>query len=179
MKNFQRLGTFDPMPLLHQIQLHQELWGAVKVRTAYKGTAHADAEDILIRFNSEDALKMENPLDHLETLWYPTVEILPYAKAVALQQMSRVGGTRLGRVMLTRLQPGGRIQRHKDEGAYPAYYERYHYCLQGGQGNVFSCGGETVEMQSGEVWWFQNLVEHSVANAMQQERIHLIVDIHL
>jgi hypothetical protein len=32
-------------------------------------------------------------------------------------------------------------------------------------------------MRTGEVWWFNNAIEHEVVNNSADDRIHLIVDI--
>jgi hypothetical protein len=44
-------------------------------------------------------------------------------------------------------------------------------------GVTFRCGDEKVHMETGEVWWFQNALEHEVINNSAHERIHLIIDI--
>jgi hypothetical protein len=144
-------------------------------------TPHKEVSDIWIRFNdlksyeeSKDAAKI---LDEHESIWYSAVNDLPSVRTVVFQIMGRVQGIRLGRVLITRLAPGKKIEPHADGGTHAAYYERYHAVLQGLPGSLFRCGDETVNMQTGSVWWFQNAIEHEVINNSCDDRIHLIVDI--
>ena len=91
--------------------------------------------------------------------------------------MARVGGERLGRVMVNKLRPGGRIFAHADTPVHADYWDRYHVVLQSAPGCNFRCGEETVYMPPGRVWWFQNAIEHEVVNNSGDDRIHMIVDI--
>jgi uncharacterized cupin superfamily protein len=49
--------------------------------------------------------------------------------------------------------------------------------LKSGPGCNFRCGDEEVFMRPGDVWWFQNAIEHEVTNNSGDDRLHLIVDI--
>jgi Aspartyl/Asparaginyl beta-hydroxylase len=91
--------------------------------------------------------------------------------------MGKVEGERLGRVMINRLRPGGRVYPHADTPAHADYWDRYHVVLQSGPGCLFRCGDETVQMATGECWWFQNALEHEVTNNSADDRIHLIIDV--
>ena len=79
-------------------------------------------------------------------------------------------------VIITKIAPGDKIYPHADGGAPAEYYERYHVMLQNGPGSVFRAGDETVYMQPGDVWWFDNQQEHEVINN-RDDRITMIVDI--
>lgn len=181
MRYFQILGTFDPVPLLHEVQRHPELWNQNTLRTQHSMTAHAEVDDIWIRFNDVAQYKetgdASSIIDEHESIWYPAVDSLPSVRTVIRQLMDRVNGVRLGRVLITKLAPGKQILPHVDGGSHAAYYERYHAVLQGLPGSLFNCGDETVCMQSGSVWWFQNAVEHSVVNNSADDRIHVVIDI--
>ena len=91
--------------------------------------------------------------------------------------MARVEGERLGRVMVNKLRPGGRIYPHADTPAHAEYWDRYHVVLQSAPGANFRCGDEMVNMQAGGIYWFQNAIEHEVTNNSVDDRIHMIVDI--
>jgi aspartyl/asparaginyl beta-hydroxylase (cupin superfamily) len=84
---------------------------------------------------------------------------------------------RLGRVIMTRLPPGKSIHPHRDEGPVPEFYKRFHLVVQGGDENVFMIEDEVKPMQSGEMWETDVRQMHTVINLMDQDRIHLIVDI--
>lgn len=181
MKNFQFIGTFDPIPLMHQIQRNPQLWDENRLRTTHPLTPHKEVSDIWVRFN--DIAEYEKTgdgtsiIDGHESKWYPSVDRLPAVREVIFPLMARVQGIRLGRVLVTKLAPGRRIDPHVDSGEHAAYYERYHCVLQGLPGSLFHCGEETLAMPSGSIFWFDNKVEHSVQNNSADDRLHLIVDI--
>lgn len=179
MKNFQLITTFDPQLLLHQIQKKPDLWNENTLRTSHPMTPHKQVDDIWIRFNdlSEYEEKVERVIDEHESIWYPATYELPAVRPIVFGLMARVEGERLGRVLITRLAPGKRIDPHEDGGSHAAYYERYHCVLQSFPGSIFRCGQEQVQMRAGEVWWFNNAIEHEVINNSADDRIHLIVDI--
>jgi len=75
------------------------------------------------------------------------------------------------------------IEYAKPEEVFPdkirpaEFYDRYHIVLKSSPGTIFRCGDEQVYMAMGEVWWFNNLIEHEVLNNSIDDRIHLVVDI--
>lgn len=102
---------------------------------------------------------------------------LPAARKMVMALMTSVEGERLGRVMINRIRSGGRIFPHADTPAHAQYYSRYHFVLQSTPGCIFRCGNETIQMQAGECWYFNNQLEHEAQNNGSQDRIHMIVDI--
>lgn len=161
--------------LMEQIARHPELWDANKTRTTFEGTPHADVSDILLRFGK---LAGDGIGDDLEAIDLPAMTTLRNARQIALGVMQLVGGTRLGRVVVTKLEPGKKILPHADvRGAYASYYTRYHVVLLGLPGSLFTCGDETVSMLTGEVWWFSAKDEHSLANNSKDDRVHMLVDV--
>src|SRR5262249_62035301 len=89
----------------------------------------------------------------------------------------QVEGGRLGRGMLNKIRPGGRIYPHADTPEHAQYWDRFHYVIASAPGVLFRCGNEQVQMSTGQVWWFQNLLEHEVVNNSAVDRIHLVIDI--
>lgn len=178
MRNFAKVTEgADVVPLLLAVARQPQLWNQNTLRTKHPGTAHAEVDDILLRFNvipDDDASPV---VDDTECINYPALALLPQARPLIFGLMARVEGERLGRCMITRLKPGGRIYPHEDMGAPAAYYERYHVVLLSAPGCVFRAGDEKVCMKTGDVWWFDNRQDHEVYNNSQEDRIHLIVDI--
>lgn len=191
MQNFFKVAQgFNPWPLLHAVQTQQELWNKYPVRTAHEMSAHREVDDIVLRyspFNSGDDF-VEKVCAEIHCVDYPPWHKLPAAQQLVYLTMGQVLGIHLGRVMITRLKPGFAIPPHSDritvaEEQFPykippaIYYERYHIVLQSQPGVQFICGDENVYMAPGEVWWFNNQLEHSVINNSAEDRIHLICDI--
>lgn len=182
MQNFQQLASgVDIIPLLHAITRQKELWDTCKLRTTHTNSPHTEVNDILLRFiDMEVDKKTLSPgyvLDQHESINYPAFYRLPEARPIIYDLMRRVEGQRLGRTIITRLAPGKRIAPHIDSGDHAAYYDRYHCILQNQPGSLFRAGDETVCMKAGEVWWFDNSIEHEVVNNSTDDRLTLIIDI--
>lgn len=149
------------------------LWDADDCRKEFEESPHTQVSDILLRFGSKDG-------DDLEAVDSPLMNKLPKVKEIVLNIMRLVNGSRLGRVVVTRLEPGKKILPHADtRGAYSQYYTRYHLVLQGLPGSLFNCGNETVSMLTGSLWWFDAHAEHSVINNSADDRIHMLIDVRI
>lgn len=187
MNNFQRIAVgVDVMPLLHAIQRAPHLWNRDKWRTEYQGTPHIDVSDIWLRYSSSDETKdvanTEAVTNDVHPVWYPAWKDLPQVRNIVFDLMRATGAYELGRLLITKIPPGGQILPHSDaEGAYTDMSDgaRYHVVLQGLPGSIFGCGDETVNMRSGEVWHFNHREKHWVKNNSSDDRIHLLVDLRL
>lgn len=191
MRNFQQIASgIDFMPVLLEIQRQPELWNQYTVRTFHEQSAHRQLDDIVLRYNRFDAGDdfVEAVCSRIDVVDYPASRALPMTRAMCLAVMGKVSGVHLGRVFVSRIRPGGVIPPHTDrippaEEAFPertppaTYYDRYHVPLQSGPGCLFRCGEERVLMNPGELWWFNNQVEHEVANQSGADRVHLVIDI--
>lgn len=170
---FKLLDNVVVLPLMNDIARQPELWNKDKTRTTFEGTPHAQVDDILLRFGKADG-------NDLETADSAVMMLLPKAKALALNVMQIVGGSRLGRVVVTKLEPGKKILPHADtKGDYAKYYTRYHLVLLGLPGSLFTCGDETVNMRTGELYWFDASQVHSLSNNSADDRVHLLVDVRI
>jgi hypothetical protein len=185
MRNFHLLDRgIDVMPLLHSIWRRPHLWREDTYLRDYPQGPFAEIETIMLRFpvktvhETEEELKNHlSQYDQHENVDYPPYKLLPEARPIVMGLMARVGGERLGRVMINKMIPGGRIFPHADTPVHAEYWDRYHVVLQSTPGCIFRCGDEQVHMKTGEVWWFQNAIEHEVLNNGTDDRIHMIVDI--
>lgn len=184
MKNFQLIAKgIDTLPLLQALQLRPDLWNKHKWRTTYEGTPHSEVSDIWIRYSDDKATEDLKDISKVQAdsgaVWYPAWKDLPQLRPLVFGLMQRVSAYELGRVLITKLPPGGKIIPHTDNvGNYTDTFDgaRYHIALQGFPGSMYRVGDETIEMLSGEVWWFNHLVEHEVHNDSPDDRIHLLID---
>lgn len=174
----------DVMPLLLAIKRRPDLWREDTYLRDYPQGPFGEVESIILRFPPRTVHETEAELqkhlvtiDQHENIDYPPYKKLIEARPLVMSLMSYVGGERLGRVMINKLAPGGRIFPHADTPAHATYWDRFHIVLESYPGVDFRCGEEHVYMAQGDVWWFQNLVEHEVHNSSDGDRIHLIVDI--
>ena len=178
MKNFLPLNAFDPVPLLGAIARRPELWKADTYLRDYPQGPFGDTETIFLRFPPASVTELQRSnRDPHECVWMDGILHLPEARPLISDLMARVQGERLGRCMINKLRPGGRIYSHADTPEHAEYWDRYHYVLQSGPGCLFRCGDETVSLPAGQIWWFQNAEEHEVVNNSKDDRIHLIVDV--
>lgn len=182
MKNFLQLAAgLNVTPLLNALQRQPELWNQHPIRTKHPGTAHSEVSDILVRFN--DIAEFERTgdpatiTDDKECIAYPAWAKLPQLRPIVFDLMRTVEATRLGRVIITKLPPGKTITPHVDGGAPAEYFERYQLALQSLPGALFHIGDETVNFRSGDLWWIDNSITHSVANNSADDRIVVILDV--
>lgn len=176
MRNFHRIAEgIDVLPVVHALQRQPDLWNQHPIRTTHPGTAHAQVDDILVFFN--DLADPQAIANDRETIPFPAWPRLPQLRPIIFDLMRRVEGVRLGRVIISRMRPGSAITPHVDGGAPATFYERYQIALQSLPGVVFRAGAETVQMRTGDAWWFDNGQEHEVRNNSADDRLALIVDI--
>lgn len=175
MKNFLRIASgLDITPLLLDIT-RMDLWKEDTYLRNYPQGPFGDVQSIICRFPSHELVLAGG--DEHENFDQPVYKQLPEARRIVQALMARVGGERLGRVIINKIRPGGVITPHKDSPSHAEYYDRFHVVLQSSPGVVFRAEDEQVYMAPGDTWWFQNAVEHEVINNSPIDRIHLVVDI--
>lgn len=187
MNNFQRVASVDVMPLLLAIKRHPELWHEDTYLRDYPQGPFGEVDTIMLRFPVKRVVEMEQALavasdahptiDQHECIDYPAYKVLHEARPLVMNLMHYVHGERLGRVMINRIAPGGMIYPHADTPVHAEYWTRHHICLWGQPGAVIQCGDEKWEFQTGDIFWFNNSLEHSVVNNSADDRISMVVDI--
>lgn len=175
------------MPLLmaiHRADKSHGVWKEDTYLRDYPQGPFGQTESIILRFPPRTVHETEEALaahlanfDQHENVDQPVFKQLPEARPMIFGLMAAVQGERLGRCMINKLAPGGVVFPHADTPVHAEYWDRYHVVLQSQPGGVFRVEDERVEMRTGDVWWFNNRVEHEVINNSADFRIHLIVDI--
>lgn len=176
MKNFLKLASnVDVLPIMTELHRYPELWDEHSLRTKHPLTAHREVSDIWVWFNRIP--KNQNDIiDDKDVIPYRAWRRVPSIRPIVFAIMRQVEAVRLGRVIITKLPPGGKITPHVDGGAPAEYYQRYQVALQCLPGNIFKSGNEEVSFRTGEVWQINNRVLHSVINNSEDDRIVMIVD---
>lgn len=176
--NFSKVASgIDTKPVLASVTEHADLWSADTRRQDFPGSPHRATQVIHIRqqpTETPEAVFSELEADDTLAAHLMLEALFPTMKSI-LDAIGERGD--IGRVMITRLPPGGQIEKHTDEGTYADHYDRFHLCLQADEDARFMCGGDLVGMQPGELWWFNHKKPHQVYNDGKVERIHLIVDV--
>lgn len=146
-------------------------WNIDKTRKALPVLRESDC--IFLR-----ALKVQNgviPFDTVASTDTPLIHRFP-ATMRLVRSVSTEMGAKLGRVLFTRLEPGGRVYAHTDTGKYYDAHRRLHLVVES-EGCPFTCGSETRTMQVGQIWEFDNKKMHHTVNTGSAPRIHLIFDV--
>lgn len=192
MKNFYRIATgVDVTAVMVKLAHNPQFWHADTFLRSYPQGPFGEVDSIICRFPPRtvtetqaqaEALKADPHYDQHECENLPIYAQLPEVRDLVMRMFTAVAGTRLGRVMINRIQPGGRIFKHADTPAHADYWHRHHLVLQSAPGVVFTAGEESVYMAPGEFWYFNNgkapdRPAHEVINNSAVDRIHLIVDV--
>lgn len=189
MRNFSKIAEgVDVVAAQIALQTNADLWNQHTLRTATPGSPHREVDDIWLRMNDLSKCRQADSdpvfVDHRESINYPAAARLPQIRSLVMATAAMVQSERIGRVIISRMRPGASIGEHKDIGPDltkwyddEAYYSRFHIVIAGLPGSLFHCGDETVNMRTGEVWWFRNDIEHSVQNNSADDRIHVVCDI--
>ena len=184
MRYFNQVGTFDMTPLQLALQVNPQLWDGHPYRTSFEGTPFSGMNDILLRYSRPEVHEQTSDpdacIDSLDLVNYPAWALLPQCHDLVFNLMRAFHGVSLGRVIIARLPPGGVIRPHADDYGKYALSEggkRFHACVSAAPGVLFHCGDETIQMRTGEVYWFRHTAVHSAENHSADERIHLLVDL--
>lgn len=181
LQNFKRLSAqLDVAPILLALEKNSHLFDQITARQTTPGSPHRDTKSIFLRWCKDQTV--EAAFNDLIAVDYPALAELPEARPLIAEMMRLAGSPKIGRVLITSLEPGGMIEAHADEGIVADNFERFHLPLQSDEGNWFfsylpdSDSREVVHMKPGEVWWFNHKRWHEVENRSHRPRLHLIVD---
>lgn len=185
MRNFHLIAENVAVDsLVLAIKRQPQLWKEDTYLRDYPQGPFGDTDTIMLRFPIKTVLETEAELmaygksdTQHENVDYPPFTYLVEARPIVFGLMATVQGERLGRVMINRMRPGGKIFPHADTPVHAEYYSRHHVVLQSGPGCNFRTGDETIYMPKGTVWWFNNKLEHEVVNNSGDDRIHMVIDI--
>jgi hypothetical protein len=179
MKHFKLITTgVDVMPLAMALQRQPELWNAHNERKEFEQSSHVGTSDIWVRYNDLKNLEQdyEKFTSEHDSVWHPAYYALPQIRPIVFGLMARLEAVRLGGVLITKIPAGGRVLPHADKGWHPEYYNvKLYVPIQANPRCVNRVGDETVVMAPGDVWYFNNLVEHEVTNDGADDRITLII----
>jgi hypothetical protein len=177
---FQLLAKgIDTSKALAEIEARPVLWSLFTGRQTQPGSPHHDTECIVLRGPAVPDLG--SVFTDLNAYDYPVIHALPETVSLlqAIFNDPEVPDFHLGRVMIVKLNAGGQIAPHIDEGVYAEHFDtRLHLVLSSEEGNEFRCGGLTAVMKPGTLWKFDHRQLHSAVNNSNSPRVHVIIDGH-
>ena len=177
----QRLDhTFDPAPLLAEIDAHPELWDQNRERKIGTDNPHREAPDIWIRCHDIEPSRRRGTIrtwnDQAEGIWYPGYYALPAVIPIIFDILRDLWATRLGWVLITKVPPGKEIHAHIDDGWNVKHHDTKVYAvLQSNPQCVNWVEDQNVVMKAGECWLFNNQLLHGLRNAGDTDRISMMV----
>jgi GNAT superfamily N-acetyltransferase len=176
MNHFTRIPTgFSVDQALNELGANPWMWDQITLRQDFVGSDHKDTQTIYIRgpkvWTGKDYMATDNAQDY-----FGNINDLPEVAALVREAACAVGARDLGYVMVVRLNPGGRVTPHIDEGPYADHYTRFHLVLSTNRRCVMRSGAEWAHMAEGELWQFDHKAEHEFVNEGDTERIHIIFD---
>jgi hypothetical protein len=148
-------------------------------RRTFPNSPHAEMTDLWVRYNDVEPYiakgSMEGFDNEHDSIWYPVAEKLPSVKKVVFDLMRAVDGERLGGILITKLNPGGKIKPHTDKGWHAQYYDKFFVPIQIKKEASFGFKDGDIHAVEGEAWWFDNSNVHWVNNDTDIDRIAMIV----
>jgi outer membrane protein assembly factor BamB/orotate phosphoribosyltransferase len=163
----------DVSPLLEEIDSQEQAW-LIETGRQDKIRVQRDTNTIFLR--AAVPRPDLNVNENQETRLMPVAERFPRALAY-MTEFAVEMTCHLSRATIVRLKPRSQVFRHIDQGAYYFLRDRFHLVLRSPAGSVLMSGGETVRMQEGELWWFDNKQYHESYNESDDWRIHFIFDL--
>ena len=143
------------------------------------GSPHTEMVDIWVRYNKIEPFiergSFEGFADEHDSVWYEVVNKIPSVKKVIFDLMRIVDGERLGGVLITKLPPGGKIDKHTDAGWHASYYDKFYVPILNKKGACFCFNDGSIDPDYGDAWWFDNSQTHWVENNTDSDRIAMIV----
>ncbi len=173
--NYFRLirSGIDVAPLLEEIDSQEPAW-LMETGRQSRIAVQRDTHTIFLR--SAVSRPDLNVNENQETQLTRVAGLFPRAVAF-MTEFAEEMGCQLSRATIVRLKPKSQVFRHIDQGSYYFLRDRFHLVLRSPAGSVLMSGGETVCMQEGELWWFDNKQYHESYNDSDEWRIHYIFDL--
>lgn len=162
--------TFEVEPLLEALGQHPLLWDEINLRTSRADSPHRESQDIWIRCAADFR---DFSIPH-RSVWYHPADKLP-VREICIEMMALIHGQTLGGVLITKVPPGKQIYPHVDEGWHARNYEKYAIQLASSPGQSFEFEGQSLNVEPGESFWFDNAFSHWIKNPTNEERITLIM----
>ena len=174
MSHFRQiLSNINIEPLLSQLRGNPQLWNSDEAWTGGKiGSAIYNTDNIVLRYN-------KSSVPGLNDWSRAAFNLLSAAQDIIFDVMRALPGEHLGKVIITRLRAGEKIDWHIDHmpPGIPQYFQRYQIPLSVAPGVRFVVEDEELFMPPGTAWWFDNQKSHAVFNDSAEDRISMLTDI--
>ncbi len=177
MSHFIRISENESIsPILAELDAEPEIWLTDTSRQR-KVRCQRNTRNIFLRSARKPLPPgATNANDVHESRVSPAAKEFPRTLAYCQRVADAMGGL-LGRATLVSLLPECKVLPHIDVGAYYRIRDRFHLVLKSSRGSPLTAEDETVVMQEGELWVFNNKARHWADNRSDEPRVHLIFDV--
>ena len=174
MKNIRIIKTdIDVSSILQQLHQHPEDWGS------QKNVENAQQLDPTEYTVTVDVLQLIMGGVETEDQYVGNTEICiqtpAYKKHTEILNYLGKYFKKLRRCGFLALPVGQIVGTHIDEGTYYLTKDRYHLSIQGKY--EYTVGEETVIVESGTLFWFNNKLPHKAVNIGDNVRITFVFDV--
>ncbi len=165
----------DVQPFLEEIASIGDAWA---LATGRQEKIHVQREALAIPLRGlrKSCIRDRKRRDVMESRWTSGSVSFPHARRFVTNVAASLNSDP-GRAKIVSLPPGKRVYPHVDRGEYYRLHGRYHLVLRSSEGSILRAGNETMRLQVGELWWFDNKQVHEAWNDGSENRIHLIFDL--
>ncbi len=187
--------TIDVSELNGQLESHPKLWNQHTLRTESPDSPHHGCDDIWVRFNDLKNYDPNNPQafhDIHESVWYYKYHKSMFGLVLRISHIigkleayisnpvgynNPLNFDKFGGILITRIPAGGKVLRHNDAGRWHAehYKDKYLIPLKCNDKQAFCFDGERHVTEVGHIYKFNNLEDHWVGSASDEDRISLII----
>lgn len=173
--HYRRLGTIDVSTLQERLALETEAsWRADSPRRRPAGGIQRDVSTIALMFGSAEAPRRLPRYADLIGVVRPVLDEV--AACITTLDPHGDGSGTIVRCLFARLDAGGVIPPHHDEGELLSRCHRIHIPIFTNEETVFSIEGDERHLGVGEIWEVNNLRRHWVENRGLTPRAHLLID---
>ena len=174
MKNIRIIKTgIDVSSILQQLHQHPEDWGSQK---NVKNAQQLDPTEYTV---TVDVLQLIMGGVETEDQYVGNTEICiqtpAYEKHTEILNYLGKYFKKLRRCGFLALPVGEMVGSHIDEGTYYLTKDRYHLSIQGKY--EYTVGDETVIIEPGTLFWFNNKLPHKAVNIGENVRITFVFDV--
>jgi hypothetical protein len=128
-------------------------------------------------YDGNIAVPLVSPGGEVTNRWSgPMAPTEALGRCAYVRQIMQELDSKWGRSRLMGLEAGAVVPEHVDIHYYWRTHLRIHIPVITNPAVAFTCDGETVHMAPGECWLLDSFYRHSVRNAGEETRIHLVLD---
>jgi hypothetical protein len=168
-------GSVTTSEFCVELAKHPDAW-TKNTQRQKKLKSQRDTQSVLLR-SSKRSERQDTALgDILESEITDQAYLFPNCYRMALR-LARVFDQKLGRVMLVRIKPHGRVYPHRPKGTYYNHHFRLHFCIDAGIPATLRHGRDARQLAAGEILSCDYAQTYELVNNSDGWMVYLVVDL--